>query len=1344
MLITKKYALLISFAITIAIVLTSCERDKETFFGPIIYDEDSTSPLVTFLYDANDSINTAYNKHFKKTINYAKIPYNLLSCKTFNDACKINESTKVLVITNLKPIDDSSFEHIVEFVNSGGTVVLPVINTNDYRYHFLAGVNPEANANNLNYADGYKFTSNYIPGIKNKIYHSNIESHYGFLNTDFNDNVTVWATSESNPDYPTILKHKIGKGHVVVFNSNQPANKQERGMYFSAILSGLEGVPYPIANASAMFLDDFPAPTYDIKKEPILTEYNITHEEFYTKEWWPDMLSYADKINMKYTVMVCFNYDANTSPPYLFPEWQNSSVNVKGKSINSGDYFIRSTLKNGHELAFHGYNHTSLLKNAWPNTEYMKSSLKAVNKQWSVNDYGKAPVTYVPPSNYIDETGINALNSAMPNIKYNCSLYLGRFNEGGNREYDYEPYNNNLFNFPRISSGYILDDEAEFNILSLYMYTGIWSHFIHPDDVFQIDNKSNSKSKGNFEYRNKDNLGWVTSKNGTPGMFPRFKNHINGMKSLFPLMRFLKVQDAAKQTKEWRYSNYTHSNNGSSYKVSSKNNKLKNNYWFTYVKQSHHNQFEKHLKNKKLSFTKTECLEGYLYNIKTSAPSIEVLKLTPNIKVDSYASINKSMLKKLNAYKNIFANTSENQSIDQLVLTDELDKVIEVLMEEIDHGDITDFEQWNTLQKYLSWENRSIEVWQLLNAKFLEKKAKVWVDLSSKLKNVNYYPTRDIQELWMKRLLKFYPNDTKLKWDYYNFISEQTEKKASYLNNLCADNIIEKIKNNTIKDKATALNLLFECNSTPKIKNYLNTLSPCEDENLHAIADRITWYFADNNNSKKALEWSKCAPNISKENQNYWKLQTGDYAFLKEENLSEYINYLIINDPEKALKELQAINPCESHFEANLREDIIYLYSSRSAFSNALQWAECLPDFSIQEQLYWLIRLKKFDAFEKKYRIYKRTHPNDTDVDFLVASTYLDMGNVKKSWILASQLPHSNQLTKLQKQLNQDIQYTNTADQKYVLKHHRDFFYPKVAKRVERAIITSENPFIETHSNIVTDPNYTIGYKNNVNYGFYDKIKNTHLVGVVQNKRFPVFGFEENDTNKDHSLYGLYYGFKTNKKPKKPYFQTAFTAERDNDNRYFYSVDASLSLEKKKTYSSITLNRNPEITATAYSLKIYRTALTLFHEHRFNKRFSNVSNIEATRHTDNVYNVGLQSRVFYKYRINKHSQIMPNIELYGALGTKDNSIGLPYWSVKQRFYSGGGLRYTYNNLFNELQFSAGTSLFYDTLSSNFYRFIAEFKYPVFNYFYLNANAFVSSAQYQFSNDFNFGLTYYIK
>lgn len=62
---------------------------------------------------------------------------------------------------------------------------------------------------------------------------------------------------------------------------------------FSSVIKMLPHLPYRNANVGTIFLDDFPAPLYNTKLEPIATEYDVEQADFVANIWWPDMQKLA-------------------------------------------------------------------------------------------------------------------------------------------------------------------------------------------------------------------------------------------------------------------------------------------------------------------------------------------------------------------------------------------------------------------------------------------------------------------------------------------------------------------------------------------------------------------------------------------------------------------------------------------------------------------------------------------------------------------------------------------------------------------------------------------------------------------------------------------------------------------------------------------------------------------------------------------------------------------------------------------------------------------------------------------------------------------------------------------
>src|SRR5699024_4203776 len=148
------------------------------------------------------------------------------------------------------------------------------------------------------------------------------EEHYGLSGSNFSD-IHVWATAINNSDFPAIFQRDLGEGQVIVFNTSKDVEKEHRGLFFAAIMSGLPHVPWPVNSTATIFLDDFASPTYSIKREPVKSDLGLNEHQFLTEVWWPDMAVLAEQMGIEYTTLTCFDYRNHTEPPFTFKEWDN-------------------------------------------------------------------------------------------------------------------------------------------------------------------------------------------------------------------------------------------------------------------------------------------------------------------------------------------------------------------------------------------------------------------------------------------------------------------------------------------------------------------------------------------------------------------------------------------------------------------------------------------------------------------------------------------------------------------------------------------------------------------------------------------------------------------------------------------------------------------------------------------------------------------------------------------------------------------------------------------------------------------------------------------------------------
>ena len=135
-----------------------------------------------------------------------------------------------------------------------------------------------------------------------------------------------------------------------------------------------------------------------------------------------------------------------------------------------------------------------------------------------------------------------------------------------------------------------------------------------------------------YEYRNKYSLDWKT-KNGKKGLFETFKQQLKVFRSNHPMVRYLDATRASDIVKDWRYSYFTHKEEGSDYVVEGDNRTTNSEkqYWFLYVDKNNEKIIDQALNQEQVKYDKTHLLNGSLYSIATNA---SYLKL-PNLRLKS-------------------------------------------------------------------------------------------------------------------------------------------------------------------------------------------------------------------------------------------------------------------------------------------------------------------------------------------------------------------------------------------------------------------------------------------------------------------------------------------------------------------------------------------------------------------------------------------------------------------------------------------------------------------------------------------------------------------------------------
>ncbi len=894
-------------------------NQKESFLKPYADVDYSKQPLVEYLLDSKDSMSINYFNHYKKLCDYTKLPFNFKPTSRWNAEMNIEKSTKVLIIKNTKSINTKSIDSILSFVANGGTLLLPA-SSEDRRFGYFIGLAPNAKMEFDVTSRGFYDKDALLTGIGNKFFKKNY-GHFAYSKTNFSDKVKTLFWSDDSENFPVVLENKIGKGKVVYYNTTVVFEKNDRGLLFLGLLRGLQGIPYPVANTNTIFLDDFPSPLYDIKKEPIKSEFNLSMNDFVHKVWWSDMTKLSKKYDIKYTAMLTFDYNNFRKAPFTFKQWDFAKAKVRKKKYTTTSFLVKDLIKKGHEPGFHGYNHISLLKSEWKDTLQIALAFKAVKKKWIVSEFGDYPITYVPPSNQIDEYGIKNLKNSFNSLKYMSSLYIGNSKLGSNREFDFDPYHKNLFDYPRISSGFYLDETDAYDIYSTFLYTGIWNHFVHPDDVYQIKANNNEKYKYDYESRNKYNLGWKKKKKSLYGAFSKF---VSNYKINYPNSRFLTAKDAVPIVIDWRASRYGHFETQDSYTVKEQTNLFEINKpvtWFVYfesVSGANKDEIDKQSK----TFSQSDFFGGKLVNL-TASNHLTFTRDNIGISDGEYKTITQDFVKFCDDQRKYITGIDSKYSEDEFKkrLEDEKKKLLEIMLSD----SIIDPKIWNKYAYYASWEEKGDDVWQLLDKHCKKHPSQHNVNYSFELSRILGYSSNDLQKHWIELQYKWNPDDLKILKEYLQIIISTKEYKeiGDVLNKI---HLLEPICSN--QEAYISHLLLYD-----KDKGFeeLKLINPSQSFFNDQLVSDICWAYVNNQGDyQNAINWSEYSDLIGFDTKLSWMYELKQYIELEE----EYQRYMKKN-PE----------------DYSVMAKMVSIYHALGKFKEAWDIAQNIKDEEIRAEL---------------------------------------------------------------------------------------------------------------------------------------------------------------------------------------------------------------------------------------------------------------------------------------------------------------------------------------------------------------------------------------------------------
>ncbi len=528
----------------IAIFLfASCWRQDESRSSAVSI---NIPAKILFIYDTDDPYSSGVIENARYAFKYAKLDYDEIDLSNYPNVKIENlQSYYAIVLATefISKLSEKDCLKIKAFVSSGGGLAVIYRGYNE-NLSDLFGVRLKDKGNLFATADnsGLVFKTDFLPMLEGTAISDSILKNLGMFDFVHFGEKQIIATSSEGVPIVWILRYFNGK--VIYWNTSLLSNKLFRGFIAQSIASVSDKFVQPIANFAVIFIDDFPASVPNAKKKIIWDEFSMTMAEFHYFVFYPDMLKLADELNLKYTAGLIFNYGGSIKPPFHLTEWRMGKAMVWGKELEVSKT-IAKQFKAKNELGFHGYNHISLLIDDWESIENMKNALKYAQKKWIEEGLGELPITYIPPTNLIDSIGVRAISQSFPSIKVIAGLYSGNFDVGQNREFGPEPWNDKLYSIPRVSAGFLIDNYTKTIILSEIAMLGVWTHFIHPDDViYTLDEVENPELVRNWFY-----LPW-RGKN-REGLYFKFREWLINLKKNYPFLRFMTCKEAYDEIKKF-------------------------------------------------------------------------------------------------------------------------------------------------------------------------------------------------------------------------------------------------------------------------------------------------------------------------------------------------------------------------------------------------------------------------------------------------------------------------------------------------------------------------------------------------------------------------------------------------------------------------------------------------------------------------------------------------------------------------------------------------------------------------------------------------------------------------
>ncbi len=1138
------------------------------------------TPFIYLIEDTSEESSKEIADQVKAAFRYSNFAHSSIDLNN-DSTLSISSNVKLIINTsqNITKINKNQIEELVRFVASGGNIIfLGAITTDEFSY--LQGIKPFSDFTYVEGIRGIKATEHIFPGFKGMSFYSPTTlPHNGISAENFSPKVRVLATAFSDLNYPLLIENNIGFGSVFVFNTTVLFAKQYRGLMFSTILKSLPNLPYRVANVGTMFLDDFPAPLYNVKLEPIKSEYDVEQAEFVYNIWWPDMKAYADSVFMTYSAMTAFNYNANVVPPFDFEEWESAKLIENGKEIEPSIEVAKDVVKTRHELAFHGYNHFSLTMEDWKNKDFIIAALDATEKRWRIDNLGRLPKSYVPPTNYIDSTGIQALVKGMPSIEIMSSLYLGSVPDGGGREFGPDPYNSKLFDYPRSGSGFTMEQNSLFDQHGMQLLTGIWNHFVHPDDVFQIVQRSSDS----FKSRNPDSLGWMSTPGKNTSLYHEFRKRISYTRTQYPFTRLVAADYGAPIAQDWLAAKSNYSQNVNNYVVTvespdtykSKSPDKEEKFWFMYVPSQDKGAIESYLSGNVDGYSFSKYWDGFLFQFYSKKNTLVIPR--SSTEKSSNRAKNSVVLAALGELKSFQEEIEATQQT-------ETTSTPELTPQQILNQAIADYLRSPRNQEFqeevirLSVENdETVRAIQVLEFRLRSTPTSLWKEEDLE-RLVTYYGFESayiraenfLEELWRK---------------YSNAAVIDLKNRVANMLGLFAPDFVQRWKLREIEvygedtERVLEYTTSIESQETwPEVKKRLLGLiaaNPQSDSLYHYIIQR-SFFYEPADSTIELLE------------------QFPDYS---HDQLSEFA------------------------------DDFANIYGyQRLEYDKALYWAERTDQISDRAKLGWIADKEDFDQFEIKAREYLSKKESPDSLRSYAGTVLFYNGKRDVGYEILYPLFEDGLTDQQEAQslIDTELGFMGYDERKNLYREYPEFFRLNARMRLMTDRRWNEGVRLSAFGEYFSDNFDNQSARGGLSVQFGNRRHKTHLFKAEDIYINNSIGNQNSFTN----FTGIGYEFEKRKADFSRTFKFAPSLFYGEEG-ILGEVSSTFTFSKDSSFTSLEVSFEPELTLQSIVRDIYKGKFEFYREDPwFNNNFLTTLSGNTQYYTNSVYDYSLTGRAY--------------------------------------------------------------------------------------------------------------------